>query len=265
MTTRRTRVPPNAPRRSLADEANLLLRALPTRSYRRLLPHLTAIELEVNAVLWQPDDRLDWVYFPRTCVTSLLVVLESAPPVEAATVGREGMMGMSAVLGAEHASGRAIAQVRGTVARLSANVLRKLLVADSGLRRAFLLYAEMLQRQIAQSVACNARHTIEQRCARWLLATHDRVGRDDFDLLQSFLAAMLGVHRPRVTIAASRLQRDGLIRYSRGHLEIVDRRGLERASCECYAAVKATIDEAFADRDGRERRGRRPPGRGSRR
>jgi Mn-dependent DtxR family transcriptional regulator len=114
------------------------------------------------------------------------------------------------------------------------------------LRRVFLRYANALQEQTAQSVACNSRHTLQERCARWLLATHDRVGRDQFVLLQSFLAAMLGVHRPRVTIAASKLQQAGLISYSRGKLAIIDRERLEDVACECYVSVKAASDRMLA-------------------
>jgi CRP-like cAMP-binding protein len=250
MTTRRRGRSPNAPVPRQADEANLLLRSLPARSYRRLVPLLTEVELEGSDVLWQPDEALQWVWFPRSFVASLLVVLDAAPPVEAATVGREGIIGMSVVLGAAHASGRAIAQVRGVGARMSAHALRKALAADDELRGALLLYGNTLQRQIAQSVACNTRHTLEQRCARWLLATHDRVGRDEFVLRQAFLAAMLGVHRPRVTVAASRLQREGLIRYSRGKLAIVDRAGLEAASCECYAVVRDASERPLAGQPG---------------
>lgn len=250
MTTRRRGTSPNASALRQAEEANLLLRSLPPRSYHRLVPHLTAVELEGSDVLWQPDESLDWVWFPRTFVASLLVVLDAAPPVEAATVGREGLIGMSVVLGATHASGRAIAQVRGAGARMSARALHKALAADADLRAALLLYGHTLQRQIAQSVACNSRHSLEQRCARWLLATHDRVGRDEFILHQAFLAAMLGVHRPRVTVAASRLQSKGLIRYSRGKLAIVDRAGLEAASCECYAVVRDASNEALASNHG---------------
>jgi len=228
------------------DEANLLLRSLPARSYRRLLALLTPHDVESSDVLWEPETAVDWVYFPRTFVGSLLVLLESGPSVESATVGREGLIGISVVLGADHASGRAIAQIAGASLRIRAPALRRAIDADPVLRRVLLRYANVLQEQIAQSVACNSRHTLQERCARWLLATHDRVGRDQFMLLQSFLAAMLGVHRPRVTIAASKLQQAGLISYSRGKLVIIDRERLEDVACECYASVKAASDRMLA-------------------
>lgn len=228
------------------DEANLLLRSLPAPSYRRLVAQLTTHDVAGSDVLWEPDTAVDWVYFPRTFVGSLLVILESSPPVESATVGREGLIGISVVLGAAHASGQAIAQIAGASLRIRASTLRKAVDADPALRRVLLRYANALQEQIAQSVACNSRHTLQERCARWLLATQDRVGRDEFLLLQSFLAAMLGVHRPRVTIVASKLQQAGLISYSRGKLAIIDRDGLEAVACECYASVKATSDRMLA-------------------
>ena len=243
MTRRSAGSPPNVRRSNAqAEEQNLLLRALPARSYRRLLTHLVPHDVDASDVLWEPDDVLEWVYFPRTFVGSLLVVLESAAPVESATVGREGMLGVSVLLGASGASGRAIGQVSGASVRISAGALRRAIASDRALERVLLRYAHTLQEQIAQSVACNSRHTLEERCARWLLATQDRVGRDEFILLQSFLAAMLGVHRPRVTITAGKLQQAGLISYSRGKLAIVDRRRLEAVSCECYAIVKAASD-----------------------
>lgn len=229
-----------------AAESNLLLRALPARSYRRLLADLVAHDVDSSDVLWEPDGVVDWVYFPRTFVGSLLVVLEDDTPVESATVGREGMLGVSVILGADSGSGRAIGQVSGDCVRISARAMRRALGSDPALHRILLRYANALQEQIAQSVACNSRHTLEERCARWLLATQDRVGRDEFVLLQSFLAAMLGVHRPRVTIAAGKLQRAGLISYSRGKLLIVDRRRLEAVACECYATVKAASDKMLA-------------------
>lgn len=197
-------------------------------------------------MLVEADSVPEWVYFPRNFVGSLLVILASAPPVESATVGCEGLIGIGVVLGAGRSSGRAIAQIAGESVRIRASVLRKALDADAPLRRVLLRYAHALTEQTAQSVACNSRHTLEQRCARWLLATHDRAGRDQFDLRQSFLAAMLGVHRPRVTIAASRLQQAKLISYSRGKLSVIDRGGLEAVACECYASVKATFDRMLA-------------------
>lgn len=228
---------------ALASERNLLLRALPPASYRRCQPHLESLHLEAHEVLWEPDAPIEWVYFPRTLVASLLVPVEQELPVEAATVGREGMVGVPVALGADSTSVRAIVQVEGDAARIASSAFRHVLDGDHALLRRTLLYAHALQQQTAQSVACNARHALEERCARWLLTTHDRVGRDEFTLLQVFLASMLGVHRPRVTVAAGMLQRAGFISYHRGKITIVDRAGLEAASCECYEVTARTFSE----------------------
>jgi cAMP-binding proteins - catabolite gene activator and regulatory subunit of cAMP-dependent protein kinases len=138
--------------------------------------------------------------------------------------------------------------VKGEGARIAASTMRTQLRADPVLRDLCLRYTHTLQEQTAQSVACNSRHALDERCARWLLMTHDRVGTDQFHLLQTFLAFMLGVHRPRVTVAAGMLQQAGLIRYQRGVITIVDRAGLEAASCECYGIIRAAHRRALATR-----------------
>jgi CRP-like cAMP-binding protein len=227
-------------------ESNLLLRGLPRSSYERLRPHLEHVELKVRYVLWAPNEPIDWVHFPRSLVGSVLVLLDSEPPVEAATIGREGFFGTPILFGADSASSRSIVQVEGDAVRISASAARDAFATDAALVGHCLRYAHALQEQVAQSVACNSRHALEERCARWLLMTHDRVGRDEFVLLQSFLASMLGVHRPRVTVAAGMLQQAGLIRYSRGRITITDRERLEAAACECYATVRATHERLFA-------------------
>jgi CRP-like cAMP-binding protein len=223
-------------------EQNALLRALPADAYARLLPHLEPVELSQRQVLWRAEAPIHAVYFPRTAVASLLTLLEREQPVEAATVGREGFVGTAVVLGARTTTVEAIAQIPGTAARLDAGRLAEWLRApgalDGVLFPLLLRYAQALQEQTAQSVACNRRHGIDERCARWLLMTHDRVGHEQFPLTQEFLAFMLGVRRASVTVAAGMLQQAGLIRYSRGRITVRDRAGLEAASCECYAVVK---------------------------
>ena len=202
-------------------------------------------------MFWHAEAPVHSVYFPRTAVFSLLTPLEGEPPVEAATVGREGFVGTPVVLGARTTAVQALAQVPGTAARLDAGRLTDWLQAPGRLSEALggtslfpllLRYAQALQEQTAQSVACNRLHTLEERCARWLLMTHDRVGADQgvdqFPLTQDFLAFMLGVRRASVTVAAGMLQQAGLIKYSRGRIAVRDRAGLEAASCECYGVVK---------------------------
>jgi CRP-like cAMP-binding protein len=222
-----------------AVEQNALLRALPADEYARLLPHMEPVELGHAQVLWRAEAPIHSVYFPRTAVGSLLTPLEGEKPVEAATVGREGFIGTPVVLGARTTAVEAIAQIPGTAARLDAARLAEWLRASDGTLFPLLLrYAQALQEQTAQSVACNRRHGIDERCARWLLMTQDRVSADQFPLTQEFLAFMLGVRRASVTVAAGMLQEAGLIRYSRGRIAVRDRAGLEAASCECYGVVK---------------------------
>ena len=220
--------------------------ALPAGEYARLLPHLEPVELGPRQVAWHAEAPIHSVYFPRTAVFSLLTPLAGEPPVEAATVGCEGFVGTPVVLGARTTAVQALAQIPGTAARLDAGRLAAWLRAPGALAGVLfpllLRYAQALQEQTAQSVACNRRHGIDERCARWLLMTHDRVGADRgvdaFPLTQDFLAVMLGVRRASVTVAAGMLQQAGLIRYSRGRIAVRDRAGLEAASCECYGTVR---------------------------
>jgi CRP-like cAMP-binding protein len=220
-----------------AEERNRLLRALPPAAHASLFPHVENVDLAPGAVLWKPDTPLEAVYFPRTAVCSLLTPLSDETPVEAATVGFEGMMGVPVVLGAPTTHSLAIGQVAGAVGRVDAQRFRTWLKQADGALPLFLRYAQALQEQTAQSVACNRKHAMEERCARWLLATRDRVGGNFFVLTHEFLAAMLGVRRASVTVAAGILQQAGLIKYSRGRVTILDPERLEEASCECYRVV----------------------------
>lgn len=224
-------------------EQNRLLRALPYDVYERILPRLESVELEQKFEIWAENEPITAVYFPRTCVNSVLVVLEGKSAVEAATLGREGFVGVPVALGAERTASRCIAQIPGWAARMPASTFRELLAAEPELARLALRYAQSMIEQTSQSVACNARHSMDERCARWLLMSHDRVGADQFPLTHEFLAIMLGVRRASVTVAAGMLQQAGLIRYSRGKITVLDRARLEEASCECYEVVRAKYDE----------------------
>jgi CRP-like cAMP-binding protein len=222
-----------------AAERNRLLRGLSAESYAWLLPHLEPVEVAAGYVLWHPDGPIHAVYFPRTAVCSLLTPLSDEAPVESATVGCEGMIGVPVVLGAPTTHTKALGQVAGAAARVDVGRFREWLSREDGTTIPLLLrYAQSLLEQTAQSVACNRKHAMEERCARWLLATRDRVGADQFVLTHEFLAAMLGVRRASVTVAAGMLQRSGLITYSRGRVTILDRERLEQASCECYRVVR---------------------------
>jgi CRP-like cAMP-binding protein len=224
-------------------EQNRLLRALPTEIYGELQPYLVRTELRNGQVLWKGQAPIETVYFPRTCVLSLIVELEKGTPVEAGTIGREGMAGLAIALGADSTAVTAICQIPGEAAAISASDFRTLLSRFPALERHVFRYAQAMIDETSQSVACNARHTLDERCARWLTMTRDRVASDSFPLTHEFLAYMLGVRRAGVTEAAGALKRAGLIRYSRGRITIVDGAGLEAAACECYGVGKARIDQ----------------------
>lgn len=219
------------------EEQNRLLAALSDESWSRVAPHLEPTSYALRDMIWEADAPIRRVVFPRTCVTSIIVPLRDENPVEATTIGYEGMAGIPLVLGVSSMHARAIVQIPGQAATLPASTFTALLDEDPALRALLLRFAQVLLDQTGQSVACNRRHTMEERCARWLLATHDRVGEGQFPLTQEFLARTLGVRRASVTVTAGILQRAGFIRYSRGRVTILDRAGLERSSCECYRAT----------------------------
>jgi len=231
-----------------ATEPNRLLRAMPPDEYCALIDYMEPVELPSRYVLWQAEATIRSLYFPRSCVVSFLLPLKDEQPVEAATVGREGMAGTPVLLGVRATNVQAIAQVPGAALRVDAErFMAQVRSADGKLFPLMLRYAQALQEQTTQSVACNRRHGIDERCARWLLMTQDRVGDDRFPLTQEFLAFMLGVRRATVTVAAGMLQQAGLIRYHRGQIMVLDREGLEAASCECYGAVRRTYDQLLGD------------------
>jgi CRP-like cAMP-binding protein len=178
------------------------------------------------------------VYFPETGVASIVTVLADGTETEVATVGSEGMVGLPAFWGVEAVSTRAFWQLAGATWRLPVQALRDEKRRGDSLEGVLGRYAQAFLTQVAQSATCNARHTVAQRCSRWLLLTHDRVDGDAFDLKHEFLAQMLGVRRAGVTEAAGALQKAGLIRYGPGRLTILDRAGLEAAACECYGLVR---------------------------
>ena len=217
---------------------NKLLAALPPDVLDRVLPHLDVIPLKLKTILHQPGEPIREVYFPGGGFCSVLALLRDGTMVEVATVGREGMIGMSAVLNAAPSMSVTMVQAEtNTCYRMAADAFR----AEMDRRGAFydLLtrFAQALVEFIMQSTACNAIHSVEQRLARWLLMARDRVESDAFPLTQEFAAMMLGTSRPTVTVVAGILQTAGLITYHRGHVTIIDGEKLESASCECYRAA----------------------------
>ena len=225
------------------DQPNRFLSSLRPESYARLAPELETVDLRAKVVVWEPDAPIRSIYFPHTCVMSIIVLMRDGVAVEAGTVGREGFLGVPVLFGGESTSTQAIVQVAGMASRIPSSVFRRAIAEDSALRDFSLRYAQALLEQTAQSVACNGRHDLSERCARWLLMTRDRVEGDEFHLTQEFLATMLGVRRATVTVAAAMLQRAGLIRYQRGRVTILDRSGLEDAACECYDVVRRKYEK----------------------
>ena len=228
------------------DEAalgNALLAALPSEARGMLTNNSRVVHLAQRRVLWEPGQEADAVYFPLSGVVSLVTVMRDGDMVEAATVGKEGMVGLHHFLGSRSMPNlRAISQVEGDAVQVDAGAFLEASASQGPLPRMIERYALVLQVATAQEVACNRQHPIEMRCARWLLTTRGQVGADEFGLTQEFLAEMLGVRRATVTIAAGMLQKAGLIRYRRGWVEILDPEGLTEAACECYEVIRDEYD-----------------------
>lgn len=223
---------------------NSLLAALPRKSYLRLLPGLVPVELVFGDVLYEAGQPIRDVYFPSQSLVSLLTVVEGHLALEVGLVGREGMVGFPLALGVGVSPVRALVQGAGPALRMSAARFRKEFGMSQPLQRELYRYVHAMMAQISQTAACNRFHVVEARLARWLLMTRDRVCSTEFRMTQDFLSHMLGVRRVGVTEAASALQRQNLIEYSRGNIKILDNRGLEAASCSCYEAVRDMHDGA---------------------
>jgi len=221
---------------------NRLLAALPEDDYQRLLPALEPFALEHGKVLYEIDEPIKYLYFPFQAVVSLVTQMKDGKIVEVAVVGNEGVTGLALLLGQEKSAERAIVQIPNGGVRAKADVILKEFERGDGLHTTFLRYVNSLLRQVAQTAACNASHTIEERLSRWLLMCHDRVESDQINLTQEFIAEMLGTRRATVNVGAINLQSAGLIKYNRGRIQIIDRPGLERSSCECYEAVRKLAD-----------------------
>src|SRR5919109_1303255 len=219
-------------------ERNALLATIGDAERSRIVSLGKVVHLGLKESLYEVGRPIEHVYFPQSGVLSLVTVLENGRVVEVATVGKEGMVGLPVFLGARSIPGRAFSQIPGESLRVDSEVFRKQMRLHGALHDLLHRYAQALFNQITWSVACLREHSIEQRCARWLLMTRDRVGGNQFPITQEFLAMMLGVRRASVSEVASRLQRNGLINYVRGMMTIVNRRRLEKKSCECYRIVR---------------------------
>lgn len=217
---------------------NLLLQALPAKERRRLWPRLERVKLKVRDVIYEEDEKIEHAYFPESGVVSLVSEMESGAVVEIGTIGKEGMVGIPAFLGATSTPVKAFAQVPGQALRMRTADLRNEALNGGALHRMLHRYTQALFTQLSQAVACNRLHSIEQRCARWLLMTRDRVDEPRFNLTQEFIAQMLGVRRATVNPILAGFQKAGMIRYRQGVMEIVNARKLEKVSCECYRIVR---------------------------
>lgn len=221
---------------------NQLLARLPPKEYERLLPFVRLVPLELNHVLNEPRSPIDYAHFPTRGVISAVTLMENGSVIEVATIGNEGMVGLSALLGDEESPNRLVVQVPGESMRMGADVLRAEIRWDSPLRQLLVRYNTAFLKQISQAVACNGLHNVQQRCCRWVLMTHDRAQSDEFLLTHEFLSHMLGVRRMSVTDVLKPLQDAGLILNHRGRITVLDRPRLEATVCECYRTVQATFD-----------------------
>jgi CRP-like cAMP-binding protein len=222
-------------------EQNRLLRALPAEEYARLLLHLTPVRLDFKQVLVEPDVPIGDIYFVREGVGSMIAVEQDGEPIEVGTIGPEGFVGLPVLLSTDAMPYRVFMQVEGHGWRLAADAFRQIVDERPAVRHLLLRYAQYFTTQVSQSVACNRLHTLDERCARWLLMTHDRVEGDRFELTQEFLSYMLGVRRAGVTVAMGTLQAAKILHYARGRIEILDRARLEEASCGCYHITRTAL------------------------
>jgi CRP-like cAMP-binding protein len=225
-------------------EGNRLLDSLDDEDRRRLTRDVEAVRFKLMDTLFDTGDSIDHVYFPLQSVVSILTRAQGTSGVEVATIGNEGLVGISLAWGAAELNPSEVLQVQvpGPALRMPAGTFTAELARDAGLAGVVRRYTQAFVSQLMQQVACNGLHSIEQRCARWMLLTHDRVGSDEFPLTQEFLAQMLGVRRASVTVVAGILQQSGFIRYRRGRVTVTDRAGLEGAACECYAVLREVFE-----------------------
>jgi CRP-like cAMP-binding protein len=233
-------------RRFAVPGQNRLLSVLSRDLQIRLLPRMEKISLPLKQILYEPGELITHAYFPLSGVVSLVLTLKGGETVEVATVGNEGLVGTPLLLGTERSTLKAVCQVSGQALKMRADNLKRSVEEFPELNALVRRYAQGLFDQIAHTTACNHVHSVQARMCRWLLMTHARVGADEFHLTQEFLAQMLGVRRPSVTVAAGQLQRAGLIRYQRGRIRIADRPGLEAGACECYETVRQEIDRLIS-------------------
>jgi len=219
-------------------EENQLLACLPGKIRTLWEPHLKQVDLELGQVIYEAESYLPWVYFPLTSIVSLLYVLENGASAEIAIVGNEGMVGFALVMGGNTTPSRAVVQSAGKALRMDARFMKHEFQLVPPVLHLILRYTQALMTQMAQTAVCNRHHYLDQQICRWRLISIDRLESNELVMTQELIANMLGVRREGVTDAAGRLQDAGLIKYSRGHITVLDRAGLERRTCECYQSVR---------------------------
>jgi CRP-like cAMP-binding protein len=234
---------PDTPRNSVNTFSpdpteNHLLACLPDTEWQRWLPELERIEMPLGQVLYESGGTLSHVYFPTTAIVSLLYVMENGASAEIAVVGNEGIVGISLFMGGDSTSSRAVVQSAGLGLRLKARIMKDDFNRAGPVLHLLLRYTQALITQMAQTAVCNRHHSLDQQLCRWLLLSLDRLQGNELVMTQELIANMLGVRREGVTEGALKLQQAGLIRYARGHISVLDRDGLEKRTCECYAVVK---------------------------
>jgi CRP-like cAMP-binding protein len=226
---------------------NHLLAALPTAEFEPLAAHLELVPLLLGQMLYEPGGQLQHAYFPTTAIVSLHYVMESGATTESAGVGNEGVVGVSLFMGGDTTPSSAVVQTAGHAYRLERRRLLQEFNRAGLFQRVLLRYTQALMTQMAQTAVCNRHHSIEQQLCRWLLLTLDRLPSSDLVMTQELVASMLGVRREGITEAAGNLQRVGIISYRRGHIAVLDRAGLEKNACECYAVVRKELRRLLSD------------------
>jgi CRP-like cAMP-binding protein len=221
---------------------NHLLAALPDEEWQRVQSQLERVDLPLGLVLYESGKTLSHVYFPTTAIVSLLYVMESGASAEIAVVGNEGVVGIALFMGGESTPSRGVVQSAGIGFRLTSAAIKTEFGRSGSAMHLMLRYTQALITQMAQTAVCNRHHTLDQQLCRWLLLSLDRLSGNDLVMTQELIANMLGVRREGVSEAALKLQVDGLIRYARGHITVIDRAGLELRTCECYLVVKLEYD-----------------------
>jgi CRP-like cAMP-binding protein len=231
----------------ISAKQNHLIAALPEPEWQRWAPELEWVDMPLSQVLYESEVTLSHVYFPTTAIVSLLYVMQNGSSAEIAIIGNEGLVGISLLLGGESTPSRAVVQSAGQGLRMKAQKIKQEFSRSIPVLHVLLRYTQALLTQMAQTAVCNRHHTLEQQLCRWLLLSLDRLAGDEITMTQELIANMLGVRREGVTEAAGKLQKAGLIEYSRGHIKVLNRKGLEKITCECYAVVKREYDRLLPE------------------